>query len=90
MSRGATFAASGPKVRTSLSALVKTWDGLFPPEVVSAVAARLVAPPASAVATGQPVALAAGREASLGLRVAEEVAVAGRESILFCLEGMMV
>ena len=32
---GGVFAASGPKVRNSLQALVKTWDGVFPAAVVA-------------------------------------------------------
>ena len=40
---GGTFAASGPKVRASLQALVRTWAGVFPPEVVAEVSARFAA-----------------------------------------------
>ena len=47
---GGVFAASGPKVRNSLQALVKTWDGVFPAAVVAEAKAALVAQPASVTA----------------------------------------
>ena len=46
----ATFAASGPKVRTSLQALVRTWKGVFPADIVAEVNARLSGAPATAAA----------------------------------------
>jgi pre-mRNA cleavage complex 2 protein Pcf11 len=38
-----TFAVSGPKVRTSIQALVRTWPGVFPKETVSEVGERISA-----------------------------------------------
>ncbi len=45
--------ACGPKVRTSLQALTKTWNGLFPPEVLREVHARMA--PSQRVAAIPPV-----------------------------------
>ena len=56
---GTTFAASGPKVRNSLQALVRTWSGVFPADVVAAVKNTLqLEAGAAAAAPAGPVALA--------------------------------
>lgn len=46
-----TFAASGPKVKTSIQALVRTWKGVFPSDVVAEVGARIAATTAAPSAT---------------------------------------
>ena len=40
---GSTYDACGPKVRNSLQALIKTWNGVFPPVTVEQVVARVTA-----------------------------------------------
>lgn len=55
---GETFDVSGPKVRASLQALVRTWEGVFPADVVAEATSRVAA-------TAAPAAEAAGRPAAL-------------------------
>ena len=59
---GAAFAASGPKQRTSLQNLIKTWDGFFPPSVAQAAARHMAAPtplPGAVAPPAPPAALVA-------------------------------
>ena len=50
------YAVSGPKVRTSIQNLIKTWNGIFPPAVVEQVVAKVgpPGPPGSGVGAPAP------------------------------------